>query len=128
MHIDGKPSRRDWTARDSQDGGSREHSIHDLDVDQALATYVRHFMPDAQASDLDLRIALFKARDYCASLRGSTIHQLAHNHACDGYEMAGEFVFADVPAERLEIAIRYCRHMVMAAFLADHLQGYRVDG
>ena len=127
MNIDRKLSRRGWTSEGRKNGENREPSIRDEEVERALVTYVRHFMPDALDSDLRLRISLLKARDYCASLRGSTIHHMAHNHACDGHEMAGEFVFADVPAERLEIALRYCRHMVMAAFLADHLQGWWVD-
>lgn len=36
--------------------------------------------------------------------------------------MAGEFVFADVPADRLKIAVAYCRNLVHAAFLAEHLE------
>ena len=127
MNIDRKPSCRGWTSEDSQNGGNRESSMRDEDADQALVTYVRHFVPNAMDNDLKLRLSLVKARNYCASLRGNTIHQLAYSHACDGHEMAGEFVFADVPTERLEIAVRYCRHMVMAAFLADHLQGERAN-
>ncbi len=88
-----------------------------------LAFHIRQFVPDADGAELEHRKALLKARDYAAALRGQTVGQLAYSHACDAHEMAGEFVFADAPAVRLEIAVKYCRHIVMAAFLADHLQG-----
>ncbi len=104
-------------------GGCFRKSVtcHD-DLGQALVAYIHQFVPDAQGKELELRLALVKARDYCARLRGTTVNFRAHNHACDGHEMAGEYVFADVPTGRLEIAVSYCRHIVMAAFLADHLE------
>jgi len=87
-----------------------------------LTFHIHQFAPAADGLELEHRTALLNARDYAAALRGRVVGQLAHNHACDAHEMAGEFVFAEVPLARLEIAVKYCRHMVMAAFLADHLE------
>jgi len=87
-----------------------------------LAFHVRQFAPAAEGEELRHRVALLKARDYAASLRGQCIGERASDHACDAHEMTGAFVFADVPIARLRIAVEYARHMVMAAFLADHLE------
>jgi hypothetical protein len=87
-----------------------------------FAFHVRQFAPDAEGEELEHRTALLKARDYAASLRGNTLGERAFCHACDAHEMAGAFVFAEVPIARLRIAVEYCRYMVMAAFLADHLE------
>lgn len=104
------------------DGGASRNSYH---AEQALIAYVRQFVPNASGEELQHRLALVKARDYAAALRGNTASHIAHNHACDAHEVAGQFVFADVPSKRLEIAVKYCRHTVMAAFLADHLDSER---
>ncbi len=88
-----------------------------------LSFHIRQYVPDATGEELEHRKALMKARDYAAALRGQTLGQLAYSHACDAHEMAGEFVFAPVPIARLDLAVKYCRHIVMAAFLADHLEG-----
>lgn len=87
-----------------------------------LALHVWQFVPDASGDDLEHRTALLKARDFSAALRGTAIGVIAGNNAADAHEMAGAFVFAPVPTARLEIAVKYCRHMVMAAYLADHLE------
>jgi hypothetical protein len=88
-----------------------------------LAFHVRSFVPDCQdGEELEQREALLKARDYAAMLRGRTDSPIATNHAIDAHECAGAYVFADVPVARLKIAVGYCRAMVQAAFLADHLE------
>lgn len=87
-----------------------------------LTFHIREFVPDADGAELEHRKALLKARDYAAALRGQTVGQLAYSHACDAHEMAGDFVFSQAPAARLELAVKYCRYIVMAAFLADHLE------
>ena len=86
-----------------------------------LAFHIRQFAPDAQGDELEHRMALLKARDYAASLRGQCPSERAADHACDAHEMAGAFVFAPVPVPRLKMAAAYCRCMVQAAFLAAHL-------
>lgn len=87
-----------------------------------LTFHIRQFVPDAKGEELEHRAALLKARDYAAALRGQAQSALAYSHACDAHEMAGDWVFAFAPKERLELAVKYCRHAVMAAFLADHLE------
>jgi len=86
-----------------------------------LSFHIREFVPAAEGPELEHRTALLKARDYAAMLRGSVESRTALDHAADAHEMAGAFVYADVPPERLEIAVKYCRHLVHAAFLAEHL-------
>lgn len=71
---------------------------------------------------MEQRQALLKARDYAAMLRAQTDSAIATNHAIDAHECAGAYVFARVPVARLKIAVSYCRAMVQAAFLADHLE------
>ena len=92
-----------------------------------LAFHIRHFVPEATGEELEHRTALLKARDYAALLRGQARGQLAYSHACHAHEMAGDFVFAKVPNVRLELAVKYCRHIVMAAFLADHLESEGIE-
>lgn len=86
-----------------------------------LAFHVREFVPAAEGPELEHRIALLKARDYAAALKGQAISDRAYDHACAAHEMAGAFVYAEVPADRLKIAVAYCRNLVMAAYLGDHL-------
>ena len=89
-----------------------------------LAFHIREFVPDcADGPEMTQRQALLKARDYAAMLRGRVATGIALAHAAAAHEMAGEYVFADAPPERLETAVAYCRNMVHAAFLADHLEG-----
>ncbi|WP_095012689.1 hypothetical protein [Tsuneonella mangrovi] len=87
-----------------------------------LAFHVRQFVPAAEGTELEKRIALLSARDYASGLLGQVLGDLAYNYAHDAHAIAGTFVFADVPPLRLELAVKCCRHLVMAAFLADHLE------
>ena len=127
MGYDGNQAQADKILRDQAGSCAQQPSKSGEKVEKSLIVYIRQYMPGVPDDELTLRLALVKARDYCAMLRGTTRHALAHSYACDGHEMAGEFVFAEVPRERLEIAIKYCRHIVQAAFLAEHLEGERVD-
>ncbi|MFN6933759.1 MAG: hypothetical protein ACK4NZ_01255 [Tsuneonella sp.] len=87
-----------------------------------LAIHVRQFLPDCVDAELEHRQALFVARDYAADLRAKVTSETALAHAADAHEMAGAFVYADVPTDRLKIAVAYCRNLVHAAFLAEHLE------
>ncbi|WP_271077902.1 hypothetical protein [Aurantiacibacter sp. MUD61] len=88
-----------------------------------LAFHVRQFVPNcADGEELEQRTALLVARDYAADLRGKVWSRTALHHAADAHELAGAMVFADVSADRLKIAVAYCRNLVHAAFLADHLE------
>lgn len=88
-----------------------------------MSFHIREFVPAcADGEELEHRTALLKARDYAAMLRTRVKSETALEHAAAAHEMAGEFVFAIVPADRLKIAVAYCRNLVHAAFLADHLE------
>ena len=95
----------------------RHHPLTDLSF------HIHQFVPAAEGEELESRITLLKARDYAAAMRSKTISRRAYDHACDAHEMAGEFVYADVPVLRLELAARYCRNLVVAAMLAEQLEG-----
>lgn len=86
-----------------------------------LAFHIRQFVPDCADAELEQRQALLVARDYAADLRAKVTSETALAHAADAHEMAGAFVYADVPTDRLKIAVAYCRNLVHAAFLAEHL-------
>ena len=87
-----------------------------------LAFHVRAYVPAAEGAELGARVALLKARDWAAALRGHTACQLALNLACEAHDAAGEFVFATgETVQRLEFAARLCRHLVAAAMLAEQL-------
>jgi hypothetical protein len=86
-----------------------------------LSFHIRQFVPDCEGPELEHRNALLIARDYAADLRAKVTSETALEHAAAAHQMAGEFVFADVPPDRLKIAVAYCRNLVHAAFLAEHL-------
>lgn len=86
-----------------------------------LSFHIQTFLPDCAGEELEQRTALLKARDYAALLRSQVASQRALEHAVDAHELAGTFLYADVSPDRLKIAVAYCRNMVHAAFLADHL-------
>lgn len=93
-----------------------------LASDQTLQSHVRHFVPDAAGDELAQRVALLKARDWPAALRGSTQSWLATECACHAHDVAGGFVYrlGESPA-RLETAANLCRALVKAALAADAL-------
>ena len=87
-----------------------------------LAYHIRQFVPDCDGLELEQRTALLVARDFATDLRGKVTSRTALHHAADAHDMAGALVFADVSPDRLKIAVAYCRNLVHAAFLADHLE------
>ena len=88
-----------------------------------LAFHVRHYVPDAEGEELEARIALLKARDWAAALRGRTTCLLAFNLACEAHEAAGGYVFAEgETVQRLGFAAKLCRHLVAAAVIAEQLE------
>ena len=86
-----------------------------------LAFHVREFVPAAAGAELEARVSLLKARDYAAALRGRVETERALHCAAEAHELAGQFLYADVPSDRLKIAVACCRNLVHAAFLFDHL-------
>ena len=90
--------------------------------DDTLQSHVRHYVPDAAGDELMHRVALLKARDWAAALRGRTQSWLATECACHAHDVAGRFVFrpGESPA-RLEIAANLCRALVKAAMASDAL-------
>lgn len=88
-----------------------------------LAFHVRQYVPNcADGDEMERRKSLLTARDYAVTLITKTKGLVAMDHAIEAREVADAFVFADVPIARLEIALSYCRHLVQAAFIADHLE------
>jgi hypothetical protein len=88
-----------------------------------LAFHLRAYLPEATGEELEARVALLKARDWAAALRGRTACPFAFTLACHAHEAAGEFVFAEgETTQRLDFAAKLCRHLVAAAVLAEHLE------
>lgn len=67
------------------------------------------------------RAALSTARDYCNKLTTTVMAPQAYAYATEAREIAETYMNAEVPAARLRIARDLARNLVMAAFLADHL-------
>ncbi|MEL7690538.1 hypothetical protein [Citromicrobium bathyomarinum] len=86
-----------------------------------LSFHIRSHLPECEGEELEHRIALLKARDYAAWLRTRVSSQVALAHAADAHEMASAYLYADVLPDILKVAVGYCRNLVHAAFLADHL-------
>lgn len=89
--------------------------------DTGLAFHVHTYCPDAAGKELEHREALLKARDFAAAIRGKTVSRAAYDHAVTAHDIAGEYVFADVSEETLANVVKYCRHLVQAAILAEYL-------
>lgn len=87
-----------------------------------LAFHVRQYLPEAQGEELEHRIALLKARDWAAAMRGRTTVLQSFNLAVEAHEAAGAFVFKiDETVERLAFAVKLTRHLVGAAMMAEQL-------
>ena len=67
------------------------------------------------------RDALIRTRDQAAQMMGNTLSHRAYGHAYDAHQVAGEFIFADLPEQRLEAAARYCHAQVKSAMLAEQI-------
>jgi len=87
-----------------------------------LVFHIHQFVPAAEGKELEHRIALLSARDHASHLIAQVLNEKAYQHAHDAHDLAGAFVFAEVSEARLKIALQSCRHLVMAAYLADHLE------
>jgi hypothetical protein len=93
-----------------------------LPESKSLAFHVHQFMPDCEGDELDQRIALLKARDYAGMIRCKPIGEMARSHAIDAQEAANHFFHdAGASVQELKLAIDYCRHLVQAAFIAEHI-------
>lgn len=91
------------------------------EASEVLAKAVRAFRPEAEGSELALRVTLLRARDFAAALRAQTQDGMANNLACWAHEVAGQFVFKVESEARLEMAVILCRRLVGAAMAADGL-------
>lgn len=91
-------------------------------MEEALVVHVHEFVPKAEGEELEQRIALLKARDYAAMLRGQTNGYHSYQHACDAHEIAGEYVYADAHLTDLKLAVSYARNLVQAAMIAEQLE------
>jgi hypothetical protein len=90
-----------------------------------LTYHIRHFLPDVDDESLVDREALLVARDYAALRKAEAVSEFGYTCACEAHAAAGAIVFARVSVARLQTARSYCRHLVMASYLADqfHLDG-----
>jgi hypothetical protein len=86
-----------------------------------LTFHIRSHLPDCDGEELEHRTALLKARDYAAWLRTRVATQTALGHAADAHEVASAYLYAEATPALLKAAVGYCRNLVHAAFLADHL-------
>lgn len=90
--------------------------------DLQLSKHVQHFLPKAEGEELAHRIALLKARDYAGMIRCKPIGEIARQHAIDAQQAADHFFHDEgASAQELKLAVDYCRHLVQAAFIAEHL-------
>lgn len=87
----------------------------------ALAVHVHEFVPAAEGEELAHRIALLKARDHAAMLRGRLIDEDAFDWACQAHEFAGAWVYADASADQLKLAVSVSQCLVQAAFAGEFL-------
>lgn len=87
-----------------------------------LSFHVRQYLPDARGEELEHRIALLKARDWAAAMRGRTSVLQSFNLAVEAHEVAGQYVFAvGETVERLAFAVKLTRYLVGAAMVAEQL-------
>lgn len=93
-----------------------------------LSFHVKTYVPSAEGEELQHRESLLRARDYASALKANARSDRAYDYASDAHEMAGHFVFADAPIDRLKIAVAYCRYAVHAAYLVEYLDGERPNG
>ena len=99
-----------------------DHSADSPWSQRSLAFHVRTFVPDcADGEEMEHRQALLKARDFAAAQRGKVFSDFANHLSCEAHELAGAFVYAGVPNARLKLAVDLCRHLVSAAYIAEHL-------
>jgi hypothetical protein len=96
-------------------------------TEEQWQSFVRHYVPNAIGDELAYRVAILKARDWAAVLRGSTVSQRALSLAIDAHEAAGEYVFEPgASVEQLASAARACRRLVGAALDFELLENGEV--
>lgn len=87
-----------------------------------MSFHIRQFVPAcSDGEEMEQRTALLVARDFAAAQRGRLFSDWALALSAEAHAIAGQFVFAPVPVDRLTIAVAYCRNLVQAAYLAEHL-------
>lgn len=87
-----------------------------------LAFYIQQYLPSAEGVELEQRIALLKARDWAAALRGRAENGLALDLACLAHDIAGQWLYAEGEStERLSMAVILCRRLVGAAMVEEAL-------
>lgn len=86
-----------------------------------LAYHVRHFMPNVDERSIVYREALLVARDYAALRKAVATSEFGYACACEAHSTAGALVYADLSVDRLKVAVAYCRNLVHASYLAEHL-------
>ncbi len=87
-----------------------------------LIFHVHQFRPDSQGKDLELRTNLLRAMDYAAAMRGRYDRPRAYGYAADAHDLAGHYVFRNVPIHVLEMAVGACRALARAAQFVDALE------
>ena len=93
-----------------------------------LSFHVHQFCPTSQGEDLELRTRLLKAMDYAAAMRGKYHRPRAYGYSADAHDLAGHYVFRDVPIHVLKMAVDACRALAQAAQLVDALELIGEDG
>jgi hypothetical protein len=93
------------------------------DIDASMVWQIREQMErGVEGEELQQRIALLKARHFAIGLITKSKSLAAGDHAIAAREVADAYAFAEVSTPRLDLAVKYCRHLVQCAFLADHLE------
>ena len=87
-----------------------------------LSFHVKQFVPASKGSDLEHRISLLQLRDYAAAMRSRTACEHALSLAAFAHDVAGDYVFADVPEPCLKLARNYCRAILQAALAAESME------
>lgn len=112
------------TGAESVEAGAATRSHTPMMTDEQWNAYVRHHLPEADDEELAHRVAMLKARDWAATLRGSATSQRAVDLAITAHETAGEHVFAPgITVKRLGCAARACRRLIGAALEFEQLDG-----
>ena len=81
----------------------------------------RQFMPEGTDKAKEHREALMVARDYAAMLCSRVRSESALEHAICARDVASTMAFAEASDSDLGIAVAYCRNLVHASYLAEHL-------
>jgi hypothetical protein len=87
----------------------------------AISDVIATFLPDCKnAEELDLRGRLFIARDVATANMAVLDGQALHLNRMI-VEAAGAYLYAPVPIDRLNLAVRHCRNLIRCAAGAELL-------